>query len=231
MDLAEKLLLYTVPALLLALISVIVFFMKLSRESLRSQEYREDRFRHDIEIQIAKLQEQLAWSQERFASVNHLLFEAQAATKTKSGSLSKRTDFLASIGVDPEAEVDPRLVFVLTPFNLEFEPDYRAIHHGVEEVGLRCSRGDDEFRSAHILHYVLREVPRARVVIANISGRNPNVFYELGIAHAIGKQVIIVARAGEEFPFDIADTRVFVYRHPEELRERLMPWLVRTISE
>jgi len=54
-------------------------------------------------------------------------------------------------------------------------------------------------------------IERAAVVIAEITPRNPNVFYEVGYAHALGKPTILLARRGSELPFDIRSYRVVFY--------------------
>ena len=51
----------------------------------------------------------------------------------------------------------------------------------------------------------------ARVVVADCTGRNPNVFYEIGLAHAIGRQTILIAQSLRDVPFDLRSLRVIIY--------------------
>jgi hypothetical protein len=62
---------------------------------------------------------------------------------------------------------------------------------------------------------------RARVVVANVSGRNPNVFYELGIANALDKSTILVSEGIEDVPFDIRSRRIILYEKSDDLQEML----------
>jgi hypothetical protein len=54
-------------------------------------------------------------------------------------------------------------------------------------IRLRCIKGDEDYIEGNVLKYIVGKMMSARIIITNINGRNPNVFYELGIAHAIGK--------------------------------------------
>ncbi len=62
-------------------------------------------------------------------------------------------------------------------------------------------------------------------MVADISGKNPNVLYEIGMAHSLGKNVVLIAEQGESLPFDIAAVRVVFYKQSvvgaAELKGRL----------
>jgi hypothetical protein len=110
--------------------------------------------------------------------------------------------------------------FVVMPFADEFRAGYEAvIKRAVEQAGLECIRADREGQG-HVHSQMLERIVDSAVVIADISGANPNVFYELGIAHRTGRKTITVAREDfvEHLPFDIAPYRVLVY--PKPPRER-----------
>ncbi len=96
---------------------------------------------------------------------------------------------------------------------------------------MRCSRGDEEFIRGGVLSHILKEVISASIVIANIDGRNPNVFYELGIAHALDKDVILISSSLEEVPFDLKSQRLILWRTPSELAEELNRTLTRLLLE
>lgn len=67
----------------------------------------------------------------------------------------------------------------------------------------------------------------SRYVIANLNGRNPNVYYELGIAQAIGKPVILIADVSsyKEIPFDLQSNRLLLYRNEGELTNMILDML------
>jgi nucleoside 2-deoxyribosyltransferase len=126
--------------------------------------------------------------------------------------------------------VDKALVFILTPFHPEFQKSFNAIAAVCTELGLRPLRGDEEFIAGDVFPHILRLIVRARIVIANIEGRNPNVFYELGIAHALGKTTILVAEANKEIPFDIKAKKLILYKSLFNLKQRLRIELARSLA-
>lgn len=111
---------------------------------------------------------------------------------------------------DVEQEED--LCFVLMPFKPSFDRLYREqIKPAVEASGFRCIRADDIFSPTPILEDIWIHILKSRVVIADGSGRNPNVFYEIGISHTVGRSVIVITQDKTDIPFDIAQFRYFVY--------------------
>ena len=62
-----------------------------------------------------------------------------------------------------------------------------------------------------IVQDIWHSVRKARLVVAELSGRNPNVMYEIGLAHAIGKPIVLLARSEEDVPFDLRALRYIYY--------------------
>jgi hypothetical protein len=96
--------------------------------------------------------------------------------------------------------------FVIMPFRPELKFFYRAIKAHVEQAfpDVTVERGDDRVLTRPILEKIADFIRQADVVIADCSGRNPNVFYELGMAHALGKPVVLITSdAVEEAPTDV----------------------------
>lgn len=85
---------------------------------------------------------------------------------------------------------EPDLVAVMMPFDAGFSPVYETLRQAVAETGLRCQRADDIWLNDHIMDDVASLIWRSRVVISDLTGKNPNVFYETGIAHTVGRDVI-----------------------------------------
>ncbi|PUB26909.1 hypothetical protein C8K30_105136 [Promicromonospora sp. AC04] len=104
------------------------------------------------------------------------------------------------------------LVAVMMPF-AGFGAVYEAIKEAVERAGLRCHRADDIWENHHIMDDVLSLIWRSRVVVSDLSGKNPNVFYETGIAHTIGRDVVPIAQSLSDVPFDLRSIRTLTY-HP-----------------
>ena len=99
------------------------------------------------------------------------------------------------------------LVAVMMPFDAAFEQTYESIQVAADEVGMRCIRADDIWRENVIMNEVVRIITEARVVVADVTGRNPNVFYETGIAHTLGKEVVLLTQSEQDVPFDVRHIR------------------------
>jgi hypothetical protein len=109
-------------------------------------------------------------------------------------------------------EPDDKLVFVLMPFDSEFDPIYRDhIKPTVEGLGLRSVRADEIFSNRQIMEDIWEHILKARLIISDLTGRNPNVFYETGICHTVGKDVILLSQSMRDVPFDVRYIRVVTY--------------------
>jgi hypothetical protein len=90
------------------------------------------------------------------------------------------------------------------PFAEEWRDMYeRGIRPACASAGFACARVDDQIFAENILLRIYAELERADIVIAEMSGRNPNVLYETGYAHALGKRVILLTRSVDDIPFDL----------------------------
>ncbi len=103
------------------------------------------------------------------------------------------------------------LVAVMMPFDARFDPVYGALRQATTDAGLRCSRADDIWVHDHIMDDVASLIWRAQVVISDFTGKNPNVFYETGIAHSLGRSVIQITQSDEDVPFDLRAIRSVHY--------------------
>jgi hypothetical protein len=111
---------------------------------------------------------------------------------------------------------EPGFCFVLMPFHEGFGAVWERIRSTAEsqEFNLQCRRADDFSMPGYVMEDVLRNIARASIVIADLTGRNPNVFYELGIAHSVknASQVILLSQNMEFIPFDLRHFRSLIYR-------------------
>lgn len=103
--------------------------------------------------------------------------------------------------------------FVIMQFGEPFDDFFEhVIRRVADEQGFEAFRAKDVYKPGMILEDITRDIVESEVVIAEITSGNPNVFYELGYAHAIGKQVILMAdRAVADLPFDIRGYRCIFY--------------------
>ena len=99
----------------------------------------------------------------------------------------------------------------MMPFAPRFDAVYAALQQAVAESGMRCLRADDIWINDHIVDDIINLIWRARVVIADLSSRNANVFYEMGIAHTLGREVIQIAQSETDIPFDVRSLRSITY--------------------
>jgi hypothetical protein len=103
-------------------------------------------------------------------------------------------------------------VFVLMPFAPEFDDVFEhVIRAPLSAEGCSVSRADEDRGSRNIMHDVLQGISTADLVIVDLTGTNPNVYYELGVAHALGKKTVLLTQDLEEVPFDLRAYRVITY--------------------
>lgn len=117
--------------------------------------------------------------------------------------------------------IEPLLVSVMMPFAQQFDTVYTAMQAACEGANLRCRRADDIWENPAVIQDVVSLIDRSRVVIADCTGRNPNVFYEIGIAHTLGREVIIVTQNEADIPFDLRHLRYVTYLNNGEGRAAL----------
>ena len=110
--------------------------------------------------------------------------------------------------------------FIVMPFATKFDPVHEAARAGIQGAGLEPVRSDDMYTPKAVLEKILRQIAEAEVVVADLTGRNANVFYELGIAHMVKDNVILLAQSSKSIPFDLRPFGCIIYRSTESgLRE------------
>jgi len=121
-------------------------------------------------------------------------------------------------------------VFVLMPFSADFHDVYQlGIKAAAEASGTYCERVDEQIFDGTILQRIYNQISNADIVVADMSGRNPNVFYEVGYAHALDKKVILLTRDPEDIPFDLKHYPHIIYTSVTSLRDELakrLRWIV-----
>jgi hypothetical protein len=119
----------------------------------------------------------------------------------------------------PQDHADSREAscFIVMPFSQPWSADvHRILAKACESAGVRPVRGDDLFTPTDILEDIWQSINAADFVIADITGRNPNVLYELGIAHTLAKPVLILSKEAADIPIDLATRRVILYGQKAE---------------
>ena len=136
-------------------------------------------------------------------------------------SKGRKIIFSPSIFEIPHGSMEPDLVSVMMPFQMEFSAVYETIKEAASRVGLRCMRVDDLWDHSTIIQDVFSLIFRSFIVVCDFSGKNPNVFYEAGIAHTLGKHMIPITQSEHDIPFDLRHHRFAKYLNNSEGLDRL----------
>jgi hypothetical protein len=126
-------------------------------------------------------------------------------------STRRRIVFSPTVFDIPEGSPDPLLISVMMPFSSSFDLVYQAISGGVTTHGGTCLRASDIWEHSTVIQDIFSLIFRSTIVICDFTGKNPNVFYEAGIAHTLGKQLIPITQNDSDIPFDIAHHRYIKY--------------------
>lgn len=126
-------------------------------------------------------------------------------------------------------------VFVLMPFHEQFDDVYQVgIKEACESINAYCERVDEQIFEERIIDRIYNQIVKADVIVADMTGRNPNVFYEVGYAHALNKRTILLTQRSEDIPFDLKHFPHIVYEGKiTELRDKLkkrVAWAVANID-
>jgi integrase len=111
----------------------------------------------------------------------------------------------------PKASQSRDAVAVMMQMSPAFNRVYEAIRDACEETGFKCQRADDIWQESTIIQDIFNLIHRSHVVIVDFTGKNGNVLYETGIAHALGRHVVPISQDLEDVPFDIKHHRVLKY--------------------
>jgi hypothetical protein len=159
-------------------------FKKIFFESLEKAQLLQ---KHDNKIRVLDVSEEVVHPEEKSARIKKL--GSEVAVKTGD------------------------TCFVMQPFAAPHGDYYEKIFKpAIEKTKLRPVRADAEiFATGKIIDQVWRGINAAKVLVAELSTRNPNVFYELGLAHALHKPVVLVSSNEPDVPFDLQHIRVIYY--------------------
>ncbi len=98
------------------------------------------------------------------------------------------------------------------PFDDKFRDVYEiGIREACERAGAYCERLDEQIFQESMLERIYNQIAKADIVIADMTGRNANVFYEVGYAHALGKVTILLTQEANDIPFDLRHFTHIVY--------------------
>jgi len=123
-------------------------------------------------------------------------------------------------------------VFTLMPFTADFFEIHRELKEAIEETfALTCKKADDFFEPRRLMDDIERCIKTAELVIADLTSRNPNVFYEVGMCHGLGRTALLLTQKIEDVPPDLQDVRHIMYENSLLGIEKLQIELLKAISE
>lgn len=117
--------------------------------------------------------------------------------------------------------VDAALLSVMMPFDPRFDDIFSTIQNAAKAMNLQCLRADNIWEHDAIIQDVVSLISRSRIIVCDCTGRNANVFYEAGIAHTLGRDVILITQSEADIPFDLRHLRYVNYLNNGEGREQL----------
>lgn len=132
--------------------------------------------------------------------------DTKGASEESAGTTIKKLSTAANVSANDNC-------FVLMPFGPPIGDYYQQIYEpAIRKAGLRPVRADaDIFGTGKIIDQIWEGINAAKVLVAELTNRNPNVFYELGLAHALDKPVVLVSSNEDDVPFDLKHIRVIYY--------------------
>lgn len=132
--------------------------------------------------------------------------------KKKRKTAKKSTAAKTTAAKSPPVKRTSGTCFTIMPFGGWFDDYYSSVFsEAILDAGVKPVRADDLYQPSTIVADIWRMTKDAKIILADLSGKNPNVFYELGLAHAIGKPVILVVESMDDVPFDLRALRVLEY--------------------
>ena len=128
--------------------------------------------------------------------------------------------------------INDNLVFMLSPFSEPFNTIFNDhIKPTLEKIdNIKCFRADNIYDNKPIIEDIWKSINEASIIISELTGRNPNVFYETGIAHTVGKEVILITQTMDDVPFDLRHLRCIVYEYTPRGIQLLESNLINTIN-
>lgn len=151
------------------------------------------------------------------------LVESMLDDKQGNAGIDSRNDVVSELVLDISSakDLDVTLASAMMPFHASFVDVREAMRSACSNCGLKLKAADETWENPILIQDIFDLITRSCIVIVDFTGKNPNVMYETGIAHALGKEVIPVTQDISDVPFDLKHHRVLQYDSNESGRERL----------
>lgn len=208
--------------LILNMIIVLILFLRTKKRE-RNGDISLDYPRELSEDKVYKAVDELTNSTNMFMDVNHLLLSSPSKNIILKQQVADYS-FFEELGIDlGKIQIQRDTIMCLMPFHKRYDKVYAALQNACRMCGYKAIRSDNKFVPGEILKYTIELILKSQIIIAVIDGRNPNVFYEIGIAHSLGKIVVLVSNIADfqSVPFDLRNNRMVLYKGAKELEINL----------
>jgi len=151
--------------------------------------------------------------------------------------LEHKQQFKKTVSKEPRVREFLDTCFMMMPFGDWYDKYYQDIYiPAIKEAGFEPIRADELFSTGSVVEQIWEQIVKAKVLLADLTDKNPNVFYELGLAHAAKKPVVFTASKVEDVPFDLRHLRVIIYeiREPDwanKLKKSVTDYLKNALKE
>lgn len=180
--------------------------------------------REQLENKLYDISDKITLNEELYKDVNHFMLTPNDTALILKQQVADYS-FFDELGIDfAKIQVQSDMVMCLMPFHKRYDKVYIALQNACKQCGYSAIRSDNQFVSGDILKYTIELILKAQIIIAVIDGRNPNVFYEIGIAHSLGKLVILVSNIADfqSVPFDLRNNRMVLYKGATDLEGNIV---------
>lgn len=145
-----------------------------------------------------------------------------------SHSDMKLSPQIANAGIESDKK---KLVFVAMPYDEEMQDVYEfGIYQTINSAGYLCERCDRTAFTGDVMDRIKKRISASKLVIADVTGANPNVYLEVGYAWGKGVPTLLIAKEGQDLQFDVRTHRCIFYKNISNLKIQLSDIMPRLIS-
>jgi hypothetical protein len=195
---------------------------------LRSMRFGDDDYEGCV---ITILREMIEASRENITVIENYLnqkYPDESGEFVSSEPAERKITFAPNVFKVPTCQREHDLVAVMMPF-AGFNDVYATIGTACKTAGFRCLRADDIWDNSTFVQDIFDLIFRSHIVITDFSGKNPNVMYETGIAHCLGRNVIPISQHKNDIPSDLGHHRACLYLQNSEGLRKLETELVKRL--
>ncbi len=128
---------------------------------------------------------------------------------------------------------DKDICFIIMPYGDWFDHYYKQIYKkAILDAGLKPIRADELFTASAVIDDIWNLTKMSKIVLADLTEKKPNVFYELVLAHALAKPALLITESMDDVPFDLRHLRVITYyKNDEEWGQKLINEITIALKE